>query len=269
MAKAQPERPATPAAAGGGFVDRALNAIETVGNRLPDPAILFLLLLVLTWIASAILAPVEFTEIDPRNDEPLRIANPVDGHRPRHVPRAVGAHLHRFRAARRGAGGPARGRSGRENRLHQRRPKADPGPHVGEPADPDAHPGRHRQPHRGRRRLRARHPPGRGHLLRGGPAPPGRHLGRLRGRLGRVLGQLHPLGHRPPAAGVHPAGGADPRRRADGQPAEQPRVHRPFVAARHRRRLVPDRPRHRAAPAVHGRRRRPRRDAEDGRADRR
>ena len=79
MAKAQPERPATPAAAGGGFVDRALNAIETVGNRLPDPAILFLLLLVLTWIASAILAPVEFAEVDPRSGEPLRIANQLTG----------------------------------------------------------------------------------------------------------------------------------------------------------------------------------------------
>ncbi len=79
MAKAQPERPATPAGAGGGFVDRALNAIETVGNRLPDPAILFLLLLVLTWIASAMLAPVGFAEIDPRSGEPLRIANQLTG----------------------------------------------------------------------------------------------------------------------------------------------------------------------------------------------
>ena len=75
MAKAQPER----TAAGGSFVDRALNAIETVGNRLPDPAILFLLLLVLTWIASALLSPVEFTEVDPRSGEPLRIANQLTG----------------------------------------------------------------------------------------------------------------------------------------------------------------------------------------------
>ncbi len=73
------EKPRPPVAAGGGFVDRALNAIETVGNRLPDPAILFLLLLVLTWIASAILAPVEFAEVDPRSGEPLRIANQLTG----------------------------------------------------------------------------------------------------------------------------------------------------------------------------------------------
>ena len=49
--------------------------IETVGNRLPDPAILFLLLLVLTWIASAVLAPVEFAEIDPRACEPVELAD--------------------------------------------------------------------------------------------------------------------------------------------------------------------------------------------------
>ena len=77
MAKAPPERKARPE--GGGFVDRALNGIETLGNRLPDPAILFLLLLVLTWIASAVLAPVEFAEVDPRSGEPLRIANQLTG----------------------------------------------------------------------------------------------------------------------------------------------------------------------------------------------
>ena len=77
MAKAPPERKAR--AEAGGFVDRALNAIETIGNRLPDPAILFLLLLVLTWIASAVLAPIEFAEVDPRSGEPLRIANQLTG----------------------------------------------------------------------------------------------------------------------------------------------------------------------------------------------
>ena len=62
-----------------GFVNRALNGIEAIGNRLPDPAVLFLLLLVLTWIASAILAPIEFAEIDPRSGEPMRIANQLTG----------------------------------------------------------------------------------------------------------------------------------------------------------------------------------------------
>ena len=82
----------------GGLVDRALSSIETIGNRLPDPAVLFLLLLLLTWVVSALLSPVEFAEADPRTCEqvqelaeyypggefrraclPLRIANQLTG----------------------------------------------------------------------------------------------------------------------------------------------------------------------------------------------
>ncbi len=64
---------------GSGWLNRALNTIEVAGNKLPDPAILFLLLLVLTWILSAMLAPVEFTEIDPRSGEPIRVQNQLSG----------------------------------------------------------------------------------------------------------------------------------------------------------------------------------------------
>jgi aminobenzoyl-glutamate transport protein len=46
---------------------------------LPDPAALFLILLVVVWILSALLAPVSFTEIDPRNGQPLRINNQLTG----------------------------------------------------------------------------------------------------------------------------------------------------------------------------------------------
>ena len=77
MAKRRPDRKAAPDSRG--FVARALNGIETVGNRLPDPAILFLLLLVLTWVASAALAPIGFADQDPRTGEPLRIANQLTG----------------------------------------------------------------------------------------------------------------------------------------------------------------------------------------------
>src|SRR5688572_33468331 len=45
---------------------RALDWVERVGNKLPDPAILFVIALVLTWVASALLAPIQFSEIDPR-----------------------------------------------------------------------------------------------------------------------------------------------------------------------------------------------------------
>ena len=61
------------------ILDRFLSSIEAVGNRLPDPAILFLLLLVLTWVASALLAPIEFTETHPRTGDPLRVQNQLTG----------------------------------------------------------------------------------------------------------------------------------------------------------------------------------------------
>lgn len=34
-------------------IDRFLNGIETAGNKLPDPAILFVIALVLVWILSS------------------------------------------------------------------------------------------------------------------------------------------------------------------------------------------------------------------------
>ena len=61
------------------FVDRALNAIERVGNKLPDPAALFFILLVLVWILSAIFASVSFSEIDPRTGQPIVIKNQLAG----------------------------------------------------------------------------------------------------------------------------------------------------------------------------------------------
>ncbi|HSI87499.1 MAG TPA: AbgT family transporter, partial [Pyrinomonadaceae bacterium] len=62
-----------------GFVDRSLDIIERVGNKLPDPAALFLLLLFLVWILSAFLSSVSFAEIDPRNGKPLVVNNQLTG----------------------------------------------------------------------------------------------------------------------------------------------------------------------------------------------
>jgi aminobenzoyl-glutamate transport protein len=45
-----------------GWLDR----IERLGNKLPDPTVLFLIALLITWVASALLAPVKFDETDPR-----------------------------------------------------------------------------------------------------------------------------------------------------------------------------------------------------------
>ncbi len=62
-----------------GFVNRALNLIETVGNKLPDPAALFLILLFVVWVLSAILSTMTFAEIDPRSGKALIINNQMTG----------------------------------------------------------------------------------------------------------------------------------------------------------------------------------------------
>lgn len=48
------------------LVQRFLNAIEWAGNKLPDPAFLFVWAILIVMLASRWLAPVEFTELDPR-----------------------------------------------------------------------------------------------------------------------------------------------------------------------------------------------------------
>lgn len=62
-----------------GFFERALNLIEKVGNKLPDPAALFLILLVVVWVVSAILSTMTFAEIDPRTGKALVINNQLSG----------------------------------------------------------------------------------------------------------------------------------------------------------------------------------------------
>jgi len=62
-----------------GFVTKMLNIIERVGNKLPDPSILFFISLILVWVISAFLAPVEFADINPRTGEAIRINNLLTG----------------------------------------------------------------------------------------------------------------------------------------------------------------------------------------------
>ena len=69
---AAPARPAT-------GLDRFLNVVERVGNKLPDPALLFLYALLIVWALSVVLAPVQFAEIDPRNQMPIRVQNQLSG----------------------------------------------------------------------------------------------------------------------------------------------------------------------------------------------
>lgn len=58
-----------------GWLSRALNAIEIVGNKLPDPAVLFAVLMALVWCASWALSGVSFSEIDPRSGQAIQIKN--------------------------------------------------------------------------------------------------------------------------------------------------------------------------------------------------
>jgi aminobenzoyl-glutamate transport protein len=62
-----------------GLLDRFLNGIETAGNRLPDPAVLFLGLMVLVWLISWPLSAVEFNATHPGTGEPIQVANQVNG----------------------------------------------------------------------------------------------------------------------------------------------------------------------------------------------
>ena len=54
---------------------RILDRVEVLGNKLPDPAVLFLLLLIAVWIFSALLAQFSYAHIDPRTGSPLEIHN--------------------------------------------------------------------------------------------------------------------------------------------------------------------------------------------------
>lgn len=60
-------------------IDRTLNAIEVVGNKLPDPAVLFVICLLVVRGLSALLSGVAFTELDPWTGEPTVVNNLLTG----------------------------------------------------------------------------------------------------------------------------------------------------------------------------------------------
>ena len=62
-----------------GALARALDVVERVGNKLPDPAVLFLLLMFVVWVVSWLLSGVSFTEIDPRSGQPIVVKSLLDG----------------------------------------------------------------------------------------------------------------------------------------------------------------------------------------------
>ena len=61
------------------LVQRMLNKVEVVGNKLPDPAALFIILLATVWVLSWLLSGVNFDVVDPRNGQPLVVNNQLSG----------------------------------------------------------------------------------------------------------------------------------------------------------------------------------------------
>jgi aminobenzoyl-glutamate transport protein len=61
------------------LTSRMLASVERVGNKLPDPAMLFVGLLVIVWVLSWLLSMVSLEVIDPRSGEALVINNLLDG----------------------------------------------------------------------------------------------------------------------------------------------------------------------------------------------
>ncbi|NVJ61980.1 MAG: AbgT family transporter [Gammaproteobacteria bacterium] len=61
------------------FLMRSLNAIERVGNKLPDPAMIFLIAMLTVWVLSYVFSLMTFDAIDPRTGEAIVINNLLSG----------------------------------------------------------------------------------------------------------------------------------------------------------------------------------------------
>ncbi|MEM0911996.1 MAG: AbgT family transporter [Pseudomonadota bacterium] len=61
------------------WITRSLDKVEVVGNKLPDPAIIFFICLLIVWVLSAILSQFTWEAIDPRTQEAIVINNLLTG----------------------------------------------------------------------------------------------------------------------------------------------------------------------------------------------
>ena len=60
-------------------MERMLVAVERIGNKLPDPTMLFIALLFIVWFLSWAFSLMTFDVIDPRSGEPLVVVNQLTG----------------------------------------------------------------------------------------------------------------------------------------------------------------------------------------------
>jgi len=60
-------------------IQRILNKVEIWGNKLPDPAVLFIALTAVVWVLSWLLSGVSFDAVDPRSGQALVINNQLSG----------------------------------------------------------------------------------------------------------------------------------------------------------------------------------------------
>lgn len=58
-----------------GLIIRFLDGLEWLGNKLPDPAVLFLIGMIATWLISGYLSRIEFTETLPGDQTPIAVKN--------------------------------------------------------------------------------------------------------------------------------------------------------------------------------------------------
>ncbi|PJG60374.1 AbgT family transporter [Aeromonas cavernicola] len=62
-----------------GWINRFLNGVEKAGNKLPDPAMLFLYALLIVWVGSWVLSHYQFDLINPRTGDAVAVNNLLTG----------------------------------------------------------------------------------------------------------------------------------------------------------------------------------------------